>query len=171
MVTELMIFSVRAPRFVLLSPPPSMYLVGSVFTTLILGGLLAGLLQMWTVPGADIGWIILFNVGAFLLVDLMKLLFRKIIREEPGDVIANDELLVPTSRTETQKTVEKGRRYRAHRESIVSVADRSHCVEVKSRSSLSGFFSLGGEVMMDNGFVNVRKGVSGLAGEFAAQTD
>jgi len=171
MVTELMIFSVRAPRFVLLSPPPSMYLVGSVFTTLILGGLLAGLLQMWTVPGADIGWIILFNVGAFLLVDLMKLLFRKMIGEEPGDVIANDELLVPTSRTETQKTVEKGRRYRAHRESIVSVADRSHCVEVKSRSSLSGFFSLGGEVMMDNGFVNVRKGVSGLAGEFAAQTD
>eukprot|EP00574_Skeletonema_japonicum_P004772 CAMPEP_0201727138 /NCGR_PEP_ID=MMETSP0593-20130828/11321_1 /ASSEMBLY_ACC=CAM_ASM_000672 /TAXON_ID=267983 /ORGANISM="Skeletonema japonicum, Strain CCMP2506" /LENGTH=72 /DNA_ID=CAMNT_0048218829 /DNA_START=39 /DNA_END=253 /DNA_ORIENTATION=+ len=72
-----------------------MYLVGSVFTTLILGGLLAGLLQMWTVPGADIGWIILFNVGAFLLVDLMKLLFRKMIGEEPGDVIANDELLVP----------------------------------------------------------------------------
>eukprot|EP00986_Skeletonema_menzelii_P019197 scaffold27089_cov131-Skeletonema_menzelii.AAC.1 len=154
MVTELMIFSVRAPRFVLLSPPPSMYLVGSVFSTIILGGLLAGLLQMWTVPGADIGWIILFNVAAFLVVDLAKILFRKMIGEEPGDVIASDELLTPKTRTETQKTVQKGERYRTHRASIVRESDRCHCVEVKSKSGLPGFFSLGGDTLMDNGFVS-----------------
>ena len=170
MVTELMIFSVRAPSFVLLSPPPSMYLVGSVVLTVIIGGLLSGLLQMWTVPGADIGWIIIFNVGAFLLVDLMKIQFRKMIGEEPGEVIANDELLEPTSRTETQKTVEKGERYRTHVESIVSVADRSHCVEVKSKSVLPGFFSLGGETLMDNGYVNVRMSVAGLAANSTAPT-
>mmetsp|Transcript_17619 Transcript_17619/g.26304 ORF Transcript_17619/g.26304 Transcript_17619/m.26304 type:complete len:952 (-) Transcript_17619:127-2982(-) len=163
MVTELMIFSVRAPRFVLLSPPPSMYLAGSVLLTLILGGLIAGFLQTWTVPGGDIGWIILFNIASFLVVDLMKLQFRKMIGEEPGDVILSDDLLTPTTRTETQKTVEKGERYRTHRESIVSVADRNHVVEVKSKSGLPAFFSLGGETMMDNGYVNVRKGVAGLA--------
>ena len=168
MVTELMIFSVRAPRFVLLSPPPSMYLVGSVFTTLLFGGLLAGLLGMWTVPGADIGWIILFNVGAFLVVDLMKIQFRKMIGEEPGDVIANDELLTPKTRTETEKTLKKGERYRTHRESIVSPADRSHVVMVKSKSALPALFSLGGESMMNNGYVSDRKGVVGLAASSSA---
>ena len=171
MVTELMIFSVRAPRFVLLSPPPSMYLVGSVFSTIILGGLLAGLLQMWTVPGADIGWIILFNVAAFLVVDLAKILFRKMIGEEPGDVIASDELLTPKTRTETQKTVQKGERYRTHRASIVRESDRCHCVEVKSKSGLPGFFSLGGDTLMDNGFVSVRRGFAAVAASPTAPND
>jgi H+-transporting ATPase len=153
MVTELMIFSVRAPRFVLLSPLPSMYLVGSVFLTLILGGLLACLLPNFGLHGANLGFIILFNVASFIVVDLMKLQFRKMIGEEPGDVIDNDELLTPKTRTETQKTVEKGERYRTHRESIVGEADRCHCVEVKSKSGLPGFFSLGGDTMMDNGYI------------------
>eukprot|EP00577_Skeletonema_sp_RCC1716_P002472 CAMPEP_0113382606 /NCGR_PEP_ID=MMETSP0013_2-20120614/5931_1 /TAXON_ID=2843 ORGANISM="Skeletonema costatum, Strain 1716" /NCGR_SAMPLE_ID=MMETSP0013_2 /ASSEMBLY_ACC=CAM_ASM_000158 /LENGTH=960 /DNA_ID=CAMNT_0000265123 /DNA_START=46 /DNA_END=2928 /DNA_ORIENTATION=+ /assembly_acc=CAM_ASM_000158 len=153
MVTELMIFSVRAPRFVLISPLPSMYLVGSVFLTLILGGLLACLLPNFGLHGANLGFIILFNVASFIVVDLMKLQFRKMIGEEPGDVIDNDELLTPKTRTETQKTVEKGERYRTHRESIVGEADRCHCVEVKSKSGLPGFFSLGGDTMMDNGYI------------------
>ena len=168
MVTELMIFSVRAPRFVLLSPPPSMFLVGSVLLTLVLGGLLAGFIRMWTVPGANIGWIILFNVGSFLLVDLVKILFRKMIGEDPGDVIDNDELLTPKTRTETQKTVEKGERYRTHRASIVAESDRCHCVEVKSKSGLPGFFSLGGDTLMDNGFVGARRGLAAVAASTTA---
>ncbi len=50
-------------------------------------------------PGADIGWIILFNAGAFLLVDLMTNEDSSpqddLIGEEPGDVILTDDLLKP----------------------------------------------------------------------------
>ena len=153
MVTELMIFSVRAPGFVFLSSPPSMYLVVSVFLTLILGGLLACLLPTFGLHGANLGFIILFNVGSFILVDLLKIQFRKMIGEEPGDVIANDELLTPKTRTETQKTVEKGERYRTHRKSIMGESDRDHVVEVKSKSGLPNFFSLGGDTLMENGYI------------------
>jgi len=157
MVTELMIFSVRAPGFVLVSPPPSIYLLVSVFLTIILGGLLAGLLPMWTVAGSNIGWIILFNVSSFLVVDVMKLQFRKMIGEEPGDVIASDELIQPKKRTDAQKTVAKGERYRTHRASVVSLEDREHVVLIKSKSVLPSFFSLGGETLMDNGITDLRR--------------
>ncbi|KAL7456360.1 hypothetical protein ACHAWC_007900 [Mediolabrus comicus] len=153
MVTELMIFSVRAPGFVLLSPPPSFYLVVSVFLTLVLGGLLACLLPTFGLHGANLGFIILFNVGSFILVDLLKIQFRKMIGEEPGEVIANDELIQPKTRNETQKTVEKGERYRVHRRSIIGQSDRSHVVEVKQKSGLPNFFSLGGETLMDHGYL------------------
>jgi len=111
---------------------------------------------MWTVAGSNIGWIILFNVASFLVVDLMKLQFRKMIGEEPGDVIVSDELIQPKTRTDAQKMAAKGERYRTHRQSIVSVADREHVVLVKSRSVLPGFFSMGGETLMDNGIANFR---------------
>lgn len=153
MVTELMIFSVRAPGFVFLSPPPSMYLVGSVFLTLVLGGLLACLLPTFGLHGANLGFIILFNVGTFIVVDVLKIQFRKMIGEEPGDVIANDELLTPKTRTETQKTAAKGQRYRCHRASIVGELDRSHVVEVKTKSYLPNFFSLGGDTLMEHGYI------------------
>ncbi len=68
-------------------------------------------------------------------------------------MILNDELLEPTSRTETRKTVEKGERYRTHVESIVTVEDRCHCVEVKPKSVLPGFFRLGGKALTDNGYI------------------
>ena len=152
MVTELMIFSVRSPHFVFRSPPPSMYLLLSVGLTLILGGLLAAYLPIWHVSGANIGYIIIFNVGTFLIVDLLKLQFRKMIGEHVGQVIETDELIQPKARTDAQKTAAKSKRYRTHRQSIVSVEDVSHVVEMKQKSGLPPFFSLGGDILFDNGF-------------------
>ena len=85
------------------------------------------------------------------------------IGDEPGEVILSDELRTPTARTETQRTMEKGVRYRTHRESTVSVADRCHCVEVKQKSDLPSFFSLGGDTLMNNGYVNAKMGVNTLS--------
>jgi H+-transporting ATPase len=166
LVTELMIFSVRAPGFVLLSPPPSIYLLASVGGTCILGGLLAHFISMWQVSGSNIGWVILFNVGAFLVMDVLKIQFRKMIGEEPGEVIANDELIQPKARNDAQKTVEKGERYRVHRASIVGQSDRSHVVEVrqKTASGLPAFFNLGGDLLLNQGIVNSRRAFNAAAG-------
>jgi hypothetical protein len=87
----------------------------------------------------------------------MKLQFRKMIGEEPGDVIASDELIQPKKRTDAQKTVAKGERYRTHRASVVSLEDREHVVLIKSKSVLPSFFSLGGETLMDNGITDLRR--------------
>ena len=166
LVTELMIFSVRAPRFVLLSPPPSIYLLASVGGTCILGGLLAHFIPMWQVSGSNIGWVILFNVGAFLVMDVLKIQFRKMIGEEPGDVIANDELIQPKARNDAQKTVEKGERYRVHRASVVSQSDLEHVVEVRQKkaSDLPAFFNLGGDLLLNQGIVNSRRAFNAAAG-------
>ena len=166
LVTELMIFSVRAPRFVLLSPPPSIYLLASVGGTCILGGLLAHFIPMWQVSGSNIGWVILFNVGAFLVMDVLKIQFRKMIGEEPGEVIANDDLIQPKARNDAQKTVEKGERYRIHRASIVGQSDLEHVVEVrqKTASGLPGFFNLGGDLLLNQGIVNSRRAFNAAAG-------
>ena len=160
LVTELMIFSVRAPGFVLTSPPPSFKLFASVGLTCILGGLLAAFLPMWEVAGSNIGWIILFNIAIFLVVDVLKIQFRKLIGEEPGEVILSDELIQPKTRTETQKTMEKGSRYRVHRASIVGVSDRQHEVEIKQKSNWRGFWDmgLGAEAFTGHGFISPKKG-------------
>ena len=166
LVTELMIFSVRAPGFVLTSPPPSIYLLASVGGTCILGGLLAHFIGMWQVSGSNIGWVILFNVGAFLVMDVLKIQFRKMIGEAPGDVIANDELIQPKARNDAQKTMEKGERYRVHRASIVSQSNMEHVVEVRQKkmSDLPAFFNLGGDLLLNQGIVNSRRAFNAAAG-------
>lgn len=107
----------------------------------------------FSLSGENLGWIILFNVGSFLVVDILKIQFRKAIGEEPGDVIISDELMQPKSRTEVEKTVEKGERYVTHRESCLPMADRHRVVKIKSRSDLPSMFSLGGEDF-DTGYIN-----------------
>lgn len=97
-------------------------------------------------PLMDIGWIVLFNVASFILVDVVKGKFRKLIGESPGDITATDDLLEPSVCTEAQKTLKKNVRYYVHKESILDVEDRNHVVLLTSNSALPGIFDLGGEL-------------------------
>jgi hypothetical protein len=153
LVTELMIFSVRAPGYFVTSMP-SPYLLGSILITLLAGGLIACLALKMALM--DVGWIVLFNVASFILVDIVKVEFRKLIGENPGDIIATDDLLEPPVRTEAQKTLKKNVRYSVHRESILNVEDRNHVILVASTSLLPGIFDFGGELQINGGFVGKR---------------
>lgn len=153
-VTELMIFSVRAPSFFIFSRP-SIYLVLSVLLTLIVGELIAAFVADLSLSGQNLGYIVLFNVASFVVVDLIKIEFRKMIGQEEGDVIENDELFEPAPLSETQKSVRKGLRYAVHSVSIMPPEDRQHVVEIRKRtkSSIAGFFDLGTDLAVNGGFV------------------
>jgi magnesium-transporting ATPase (P-type) len=153
--TELMIFSVRAPGFFLLSMP-SWKLIVSVIGTCGIGVIIAMFSADFKLAGENVGWIVLFNVASLIVVDILKVQFRILIKEEPGETIDTDELLKAPKKTETQKKVEKDMRYVVHNESIMPKEDREHVVEVKrrrSRSSLAGFFDIGTEFVLNDGFV------------------
>lgn len=152
-VTELAIFSVRAPGFFLFSLP-SVYLIISIILTLVGGGLIATLVPSLGLHGNNLGYILLFNVASFIVVDIMKIHFRKMIGEAPGEVITSDDLIEPAVRTDAEKTIEKGMRYNVHRESILDVEDRQRVVEVRKRDSLAGFFDLKADISINGGFIN-----------------
>lgn len=153
-VTEMMIFSVRAPKYFFQSMP-SYKLILSVAITLVGGGLLACLYPTMGLRGDNLGYILAFNAGSFIVVDLFKVGFRKLIGEDPGDTIDSDDLIEPTPKTEVQKTVEKDMRYVVHRQSVVNPEDRQHVVEVKKADALN-FFNMGTELNVNDGFVNRR---------------
>ena len=159
-VTELAIFSVRAPRLFVFSLP-SFYLMGSVGITLVAGGLIACLVKTFGLHGDNLGLILIFNLGSFIIVDILKIQFRKMIGEEPGDIIASDELIEPTARTDAQKNVDKGLRYNVHKECVLPEEDRYPIVEVKARDSFQGFFDLKTDLDINGGFVNKRGGLAG----------
>jgi hypothetical protein len=153
--TELMVFSVRAGGFMLYSLP-SIYLFSSVMLTCIASVFIA-------VYASDLAWfnalwIVLFNVGALLLLDLLKIYFLHVTHESPGDVIETDELLPAKpllEMTETQKQLQKKMRYVVHRESVLAPEDRQHVVQIrkKSLSTLDAFFDMTPSTITD-GFVN-----------------
>ena len=153
--TELMIFSVRAPGFFLFSMP-SWKLIVSVIGTCVIGIIIAMFSADFKLSGHNVGWVVLFNLASLIVVDILKVQFRYLIHEEAGETIDTDELLKAPKRTETEKKVKKDMRYIVHNESIMPKEDREHVVEVKrrrSRSSLAGFFDLGTEFVLNDGFV------------------
>ena len=168
-VTELAIFSVRAPSLFVFSMP-SIYLVLSVGLTLVAGGLIACLVKTLGLHGNNLVYIVLFNLGSFLVVDLLKIKFRQMIGEEPGDIIPSDDLIEPPARTEAQKHVNKGMRYVVHNEAVLDVEDRHHVVEVNSKSSLAGFFDLNTDLTINEGFVNKNAGLRMSMGVTPAMT-
>mmetsp|Transcript_48500 Transcript_48500/g.103174 ORF Transcript_48500/g.103174 Transcript_48500/m.103174 type:complete len:674 (+) Transcript_48500:33-2054(+) len=157
MVTELAIFSVRAPSFFFTSMP-SVWLLLSVGLTLVGGGLIACLMPRFGMHGDNLGYITAFNVGAFVLVDLLKIKFREMIGEEPGDIIASDDLIEPPKRTEAEKKVEKDVRYVVHQEAVVDPEEFGRVVEVRKKGPMIDFFDLGTEINLNDGFVNKRAG-------------
>ena len=158
MVTELMIFSVRAPGFFIKSMP-SIWLILSVFLTLVLGALLATLLNRFGLHGANLGYIIAFNIGSFIIVDLLKIRFREMVGESPGDIIESDDLIEPPARTEVQKQVEKGMREVVQKECVQAPEDRDRVVEVNERGSMRAFFGLNTDLNLNGGFVNQNQGL------------
>eukprot|EP00571_Detonula_confervacea_P005456 CAMPEP_0172317086 /NCGR_PEP_ID=MMETSP1058-20130122/30522_1 /TAXON_ID=83371 /ORGANISM="Detonula confervacea, Strain CCMP 353" /LENGTH=960 /DNA_ID=CAMNT_0013031555 /DNA_START=203 /DNA_END=3085 /DNA_ORIENTATION=- len=157
-VTELAIFSVRAPGFFLYSLP-SMKLVTSVLLTLVGGGLIVCLANTFGLHGSNLGYILLFNLASFIVVDLLKIKFREMIGEAPGDIIASDDLIEPPARTEAQKHVQKSLRYVVHNECELNEQDRGRVVEVTKRTSMVGFFDLGTDLAINGGFVNRKAGL------------
>lgn len=159
MVTELMIFSVRAPGFFIKSMP-SVWLILSVFLTLVLGALLATLLPNLGLHGANLGYIIAFNVGSFIVVDLLKIRFRAMVGESPGDIIESDDLIEPPAdRTEVQKQVQKGMREVVQKECVQAPEDRDRVVEINERGSMRAFFGLNTDLNLNGGFVNQNQGL------------
>ncbi len=155
-VSELAIFSVRAPGFFLFSMP-SVYLIISVLLTLVLGGCIVCLLSSFGLHIVNLGYIAIFNLGAFVVVDVMKIKIRELIGEAPGEIIQGDDLIQPPVRTEAQKNLRKSLRYVVHNDNVLDKDDRHHVVEVESRTwktSLAGFFDLGTNLNLNGGFVN-----------------
>lgn len=145
LVTELAILSVRAPSFFWTSVP-SLSLLMSVLVTCVLGAFIAVYASDLSVE--VMGYIVLYNLAAFLVVDLLKVPFRNIIKEDPGAPIESDDLLEPPKKlnqsTEASEFMKKQLRYHVHRESRVQPSDLEHIVEIRpSHSILQSFFHLG----------------------------
>ena len=106
LATEFMIFSARTGSFFWESAP-SKYLVASVLGTAVIGSLIASL--SYGVTGANVGWVWLMNVVAFLIVDITKVLFKsEIIHDAPGPIIVGDGLIdAEEEMTEAKKHMEK----------------------------------------------------------------
>jgi len=119
-VTELAIFSVRAPSFFFLSMP-NIYLVISVVTTCmvvsVVGVFALGL------SGWNLLWIWIFNIASFIVVDAGKIWFRRSIDDAPGAIIASDELIEVKPKDELKIQLEKKERYKVHRECVLDPSD------------------------------------------------
>lgn len=137
LVTELAIFSVRAPSHFWMSLP-SIWLVGSVLATCIGCSLIA--VFATSLSGLNLLWIWLFNIGSFIVVDFGKIQFRILIGDEPGEIIESDELVsVVEKKTEVEKFQAKQKRYSVHRDSAMDPTELEHRVRVRSQSSMSLF--------------------------------
>lgn len=159
--TELAIFSVRAPSFLLFSVP-ALALVASVSLTIIVAAIIAIFANNLT--PANMGIIIGVNVGILVFVDLLKIWFRKLINDEPGDVIESDDLIpVDAVKTETEKQMEKNMRYRVHKDSIVNDKDRRRNIQIVDRTGCRRFFSDLRFLDISSGYIT--KPVTNLAGQ------
>ena len=161
LVTELAIFSVRATSFFWLSIP-SPILALSVLLTCILGGLIACYSSKLSTQG--MGYIVLFNLATFVVVDILKVPFRKMIGEDPGEPIENDNLIEIPSKTrekqpsELQQFLAKQMRYQVHRESQMQPGDTSSSYAVVSNNAFLDGFWTGENTVMDG---YIRRGPHG----------
>ena len=134
LVTELAIFSVRAPSYFWLSMP-SIWLVVSVLATCI--GCCFIAVYANSLSGLNLLWIWLFNIGTFVIVDFGKVHFRVLIGDAPGEIIESDELLtVDEKKSDVTMFQEKQKRYDVHRISVLDPADLDHCVRVGNQISI-----------------------------------
>eukprot|EP00977_Amphora_coffeiformis_P012446 scaffold3077_cov162-Amphora_coffeaeformis.AAC.5 len=140
LVTELAIFSVRSPSYFWFSMP-SPYLIMSVLLTCVGCSFIA--LYALDLSGANLGWIWLWNVGVFIIVDVGKVPFREMIGDSFGETIDSDELVeVDKKKSDMSMHREKTIRYAVHNDSRLNPSDLQHLVQVRSRqfSDLRGMF-------------------------------
>ncbi|KAL7575337.1 hypothetical protein ACA910_001855 [Epithemia clementina (nom. ined.)] len=135
-VTELMIFSTRAPNFMFMHPHPSIWLILSVGGTLLLG-ILVAVLSSDGLNGATVGWIMLFNFVSLIVVDLVKVWFKELIDEAAGEVIESEEIvsLDEVAASLVQKSdidvhMNKQRRAKVHRTAAMQNDDQEHEMQI-----------------------------------------
>jgi len=124
LVTEFAIFSVRAPSFFFLSMP-NIWLLLSVLTTCI-GCTIYVVFGRNQVSGWSVLWIWLYNIACFILVDVGKIWFRRVIGDAPGEIIVSDDLIEVKTKNEVEKHEEKKQRYEIHKESVMDASDLEH---------------------------------------------
>lgn len=154
-----------------------MMLTGSVLLTCIGGAFIAvyGANLSWD----NVAWIWLYNLGAFLIVDVVKVWFKEAIGESPGEIIVGDDLVeVDETKTETKKHVEKKLRQVVHAQSVVPASDLSHEIEItETKADLFSQFTQQYREMraisITDGFItrrgSVAQGVPGLRGSVTAR--
>lgn len=164
LVTELMIFSARAPNYFFQSMP-SLILAGSVLLTCVAGFLISALAS--DLNWENVAWIVLYNFAAFIVVDVVKVYFKSMIGESTGEIIETDELVqVDKAKTDTKKKVEKDIRYTVHRDSVLSPSDLNHSVEIVRTGSFGSTIRQFGElrnVEITDGYINKRGRARGLS--------
>jgi magnesium-transporting ATPase (P-type) len=134
LVSELTIFSVRAPSYFWRSMP-SIWLIASVFATCI-GCCFIAVFASQLSP-RNLLWIWLFNIGSFIIADIGKVQFRGMIGDAPGEIIESDELVsVVAKESDMEKFQDKQKRYVVHRDAAMDPADFQHCVRVGRRNSM-----------------------------------
>jgi len=156
LVTELAIFSVRAPKYILFDRP-SIWLVLSVLVTCIVSAIIA--IFGFALEAVNMGYIIAYNVALILCYDVFKIWFREIIKDAPGEIIETDDLIpVAEKKPEAVLFMEKEKRYTVHRCSMLNPADLDHHVEiVDEKRGLGRFFSELRPTSISNGFINKKK--------------
>jgi len=90
LVTELAIFSTRSPTYFWKSLPSAKLLI-SIITTCIACSIAVVLCSDLSM--LNLVWIWLFNLSTFIVIDIGKVQFRKLIGEAPGRIIASNELV------------------------------------------------------------------------------
>ena len=141
--TEMMIFSARAPGFFWKSTP-SNYLMFSVSFFIVVGAILAAFVPWFGtgIAGINVLWILIWNAGVFVLLDLGKVEFRELIGDGAGEIIASDELIEPEKIVEEQTEIEinmkKKMRYEVHRQAVVPERDRQISYEVLDTTTFVG---------------------------------
>ena len=84
-------------------------------------------------PGADVGWIWLFNIVTFIVTDVGKIWFREAIDDSPGEIIVSDELVeFDESKTDVEKYKEKEERYYVHRRATLLPEDLEPSIEIRN---------------------------------------
>jgi magnesium-transporting ATPase (P-type) len=157
LVTELAIFSVRSPKFFWKSIP-SPLLIGSVLLTCAVGTIIA-ILAM-DLQGEFALWVWLYNIVAFVIVDVLKVVFKKVIHDIPGDTIDSDELVqVGEAKSEATKHAEKGLRQVVHRQSTRPPSEIVHNIEIFDEGSdtlsmvFNSFARMGPETYLGDGYI------------------
>jgi H+-transporting ATPase len=160
LVTEFAIFSVRAPGF-FWQFTPSPLLIGSVLLTCAGSTIVAALVQGLEGEPTLAVWI--FNIVVFILVDLLKVLFKRLIKEDAGETIDSDELFqVGQPKSETTKHAEKGLRNLAHQKASRPVSEMSHRIEITDNASIAFPFLRLNHDEIANGLVHKRASGIGL---------
>ncbi|KAL3911479.1 MAG: hypothetical protein SGILL_007265 [Bacillariaceae sp.] len=146
LVTEFAIFSVRAPSFFWKSMP-SIWLILSVFGTCIGCSFLA--VYYTGLSWENLGYVWIFNIATFIVVDIGKVLFRNLIGDSPGEIIESDDLVeINEEKTEIEQFQDKKKRYEVHRDSTLQLSDLEHVYD----SGRGSIFDVTG-VDITNGFV------------------